>query len=106
MRDRASVNNVALSTIKVSLLDVGCFSHTFDHVGEKFVVTYLSEFMISWNNLFSHSFKAKIAWKEQTGIAMKTHSATQWWSKFDVIKQVHDLLGDIEAFLQKSASTQ
>ena len=37
MRDRASVNDVAMRTIKVvynELLDVGCFSHTFNHVGE------------------------------------------------------------------------
>ena len=36
MRDRASVNNVAVTTLKLvypSLLDVGCFSHTFDNVG-------------------------------------------------------------------------
>ena len=37
MCDRASVNNVAITTLKVvypSILDVGCFSHTLDHVGE------------------------------------------------------------------------
>ena len=38
MRDRASVNDVAIRTIKVvynELLDVGCFSHTLNHVGER-----------------------------------------------------------------------
>lgn len=38
MRDRASVNDVAMRTIRVvynQLLDVGCFSHTLDHVGER-----------------------------------------------------------------------
>ena len=37
MRDRASVNDVAMRTIKVvynELLDVGCFSHTLNYVGE------------------------------------------------------------------------
>ena len=37
MRDRASVNDVAMRTIKVvynELLDVGCFSHTLNHEGE------------------------------------------------------------------------
>ena len=38
MRDKASVNDVAMRTIKVVynelLLDVGCFSHTLNHVGE------------------------------------------------------------------------
>ena len=105
MRDRASVNNVAISTMKIVfpfLLDVGCFSHTLNHVGEKFAVAHLSEFTTSWINLFSHSYKAKTAWKEQTGIAMKTHSTTRWWSKFEVIKQVFDLFGDIEAFLRRN----
>ena len=35
MRDRASVNNLAMRTVKVTypnILDVGCFSHTLDNV--------------------------------------------------------------------------
>ena len=38
MRDRASVNDVAMRTIKVvynELLYVGCFSHTLNHVGNE-----------------------------------------------------------------------
>ena len=38
MRDRASVNNVAVRFIKVlyaNAFDVGCFSHTLDLVGDK-----------------------------------------------------------------------
>ena len=41
MRDCASSNNVAVTILKVvfpQLLDVGCFSHTLDHVGDKFCV--------------------------------------------------------------------
>ena len=48
MRDRASVNNVALRTVSViypHLLDVGCFAHTLDDVGEKFSSPVLSEFI-------------------------------------------------------------
>ena len=39
MRDRAAVNNVAMRTLAVvylKLLDVGCFSHTIDRVGQHF----------------------------------------------------------------------
>ena len=46
MHDRASVNIVAMSTIKVlypEVFDVGCFSHTIDHVGEKFKTPTLDE---------------------------------------------------------------
>ena len=62
MRDRASVNDVAIRTIKVvypALLDVGCFSHTLDLVGGKFNTPHLSEFMTAWVSLCSHSPKAQ-----------------------------------------------
>ena len=49
MRDRASTNEVAMRTVMVlypRLLDVGCFSHTLNLVGEHFHTTTLSEFGI------------------------------------------------------------
>ena len=39
MRDCVSANNVAMCTVKVvypSILDIGCFAHTLDRVGERF----------------------------------------------------------------------
>ena len=39
MHDRASVNSVAVRTLKVlypNVLNIGCFSHTIDHVGDNF----------------------------------------------------------------------
>ena len=39
MRDRAAVNNVAIQT-----LQIGCFSHTLDHVGEKMYTPVLDKF--------------------------------------------------------------
>ena len=42
VRDRASTNNVAVRTLTIvypKLLDVGCFSHTLDRVGEYFNVS-------------------------------------------------------------------
>ena len=39
MHDRASTNSVAVGTLQIvypKLLDVGCFSHTLDRVGEYF----------------------------------------------------------------------
>ena len=70
MRDRASTNNVALRTVKVvypDLLDIGCYSHTIDHVGEKFVTPSLDEFGKAWTGVFSHSPKARLLWRERTG---------------------------------------
>ena len=60
MRDRASVNNVAIWVLQVvypSLIDVGCFSHTINLAGEHFNVPTLSEFTTSWVSLFVHSAK-------------------------------------------------
>jgi len=49
MRDRASVNNVAMRTLQIvypNLVDIGCFSHTFSLVGERFKTPALSDFMV------------------------------------------------------------
>ena len=56
VRDRASVNNVALTTLKVVypvLVDIGCYSHTLNHVGERFSTPILCEFISAWILLFS-----------------------------------------------------
>ena len=83
MRDWASSNGVAMRTLAIvypKLLDVGCFSHTIDHVGERFHTPTLSEFGMAWVSLFAHSPKTRMLWREQTGQSMPTYSATRWWS--------------------------
>ena len=90
MRDRASVNNVAVRTIKVifpNILDIGCFSHTLDHVGEKFDTPVLTKFIKHWVSLFAHSPHAKLLWKDRTGKSLTTYSPTRWWSQWECIKQ-------------------
>ena len=106
MCDRAACNGVALRTIKIvysSIIDVGCFSHTLDLVGSKFVTPCLSSFIVWWISLFSHSPKAMLLWKERTGQSYKGYSATRWWSKYEVIRQVMDLFGDIHPFLEEAS---
>ena len=47
MRDRASVNNAAMRTVAMfypEMIDIGCFSHTINHVGEHFKIPHLHEF--------------------------------------------------------------
>ena len=103
MRDRAASNNVAVRTLKVlypHCVDIGCFSHTLDHVGEKFQTPVLEEFLTGWINLFSHSPKNKALWLEQTGKSMKTYSATRWWSWWEVMEQLMVQFGDVAPFLQ------
>ena len=58
MHDRASVNDVAMRTIEVvynELLDVGCFPHTMNHVGERMNTPILHDFCNAWIALFSRS---------------------------------------------------
>ena len=103
MRDGASANSAALQILKVlypNLLDVGCYLHTIDHVGEKFIVPNLHKFGTHWMSLFSHSPITHLLWKTRTGIALKSYSKTRWWSKFEVYEQVMNMYGDILPFLQ------
>lgn len=60
----------------------------------------LHQFMKAWISLFANSPKSRIAFKTQTGQSPQTHSPTRWWSKFEVIKQVHDSFHDIPNFLK------
>ena len=104
MRDRASVNDVAIRTLKVlypGVLDIGCFSHTLDLVGSKFVVPHLHDFMTAWVSLFNHSPKARLIWKEHTGRAILSYSPTRWWSRWELINQLLELYGDLDPFLRQ-----
>ena len=101
MRDRASVNSVAMRILSIvfpNVLDIGCFSHTLDHVGEKFKTPILDEFIKVWINMFSRS--PKILWRTKTGLPAPTYSPTRWWSKWEVIKHLHDTFGDIPSFVE------
>ena len=63
MRDCASVNSVAMRTLSIvfpNVSDIGCFSHTLDHVGENFKTPILDKFIKVWINMFSRSPKTKL----------------------------------------------
>ena len=91
MRDQSTVNSTAVRIMKIAypqLIDIGCFPHIIDHVGEHFVAPNLSEFVSNWISLFSHSPKTKMIWKEQTDRSMASYSATRWWSRWQVMEQL------------------
>ena len=103
MRDRASVNGVAMRTLKIifpHLVDIGCFSHTVNLAGERFKIPTLLEFINAWNSLFAHSAKARLCWREHCGSSMPSYCPTRWWSKWEVMKAVMLQFGDIEPFLR------
>ena len=79
MRDGASINVAAKRTVKVifpKVVDMRCFSHAIDGVGERFNIPTLRRFLQLWNALFCHSPPTRIAWQECTGISKKTYSQT------------------------------
>lgn len=80
IRNRASVNNVAMQMISVLyplVLDIGCFSRTLDNVSDQFKIPVLDKFMKHWQEMFSRSHKARLLWRERTGRALKTYSPTR-----------------------------
>ena len=102
MHDRASVNLAAMRTVKVMyplLTDIGCLSHTLDLVGGKFKLTTANLFVTLWISLFAHSPKVQALWKLKTGKAMSSYSKTRWWSRWEVMAQVHKQFQHINDFL-------
>ena len=105
MRDGASVNGAALRQLMFfypKLFDVVCFSHTIDNVGNHFEFKILDLFAWYWISMFSHSYNARLVWRERTGQCIHTFSETRWWSKWEVLRQVSEYFGDIEPFLREN----
>ena len=105
MRNGASVNGTALRQLKffcADLFNVVCFSRTLDNVGSHFEFQVLdSRSLIRfWLSFFSHSYNARLTWRKKTGQSIRTFSDTRWWSKWEVLKQVLDLFGDVEPLLR------
>ena len=99
------MNGAALRQLKffyADLLDVVCFSHTLDNVGSHFEFQVLDSFTHFWIGFFSHSYNARLVWREKTGQSIRTCSDTRWWSKWEVLKQVLELFADVEPFLREN----
>ena len=52
--------------------------------------------------MFSHSYNARLVWRERTGQSIRTFSETRWWSKWEVLRQVSEYFGDVEPFLREN----
>ena len=74
MHDRASINLVALWTIKVLYNRLFDVAHTLDRVGENMKTPVLDEFIKYWISLFSHSPKTRLAWTSMTGLTSPSYS--------------------------------
>ena len=105
MRDGASVNGAGVRILKAvypQILNVTCFAHTIDRVAHHFNLPTLDQFINWWLQLFATSAAAKLAWRELTGTAIKSHSATRWWSKWEAMKQLLTHFGDVQPFLDQN----
>lgn len=102
MHDRASVNKTAITTVQVlwqDLLDVPCFSHFMSGCGEKFDIDELDSFITLWVCTFSHSPAARLLFKEIAGVAPRLCCVTRWWSRWEVMHQVHSLWSKVVLFI-------
>ena len=104
-RDGASVNGAALRQLMFfyqNLFDAVCFSHTIDNVGNHFQFRIFDLFTRYWIGMFSHSYNARLVWRERTGKSIRTFSDTRWWSKWEVLNQVVNYFGYVEPFLREN----
>ena len=59
----------------------------------------LHKFLKAWVNLLLKSPKARLLWRERTGLSCPTYSSTRWWSWFEVVSHLFSLFEDIEPFI-------
>ena len=88
--------------VNPKVVDIGCFSHTIDHVGGYFKTPALTDFTSLWISLFSHSPNNRLLWKTKTARSMKSYSSNRWWSKWEVMQQIFLYFGDIAPFLDEN----
>ena len=58
-----------------------------------------------WEQMFKHSYNARLLWRERTGKSILTYSLTRWWSKWECEKQVLELFGDVPGFINDQNSS-
>ena len=84
------------------VLDVTCFCHTIDLVGNRFELPSLDCFMQYWTQLFAHSWATNLKWEEHTGFCIQSSSATRWWSRREVVHQFMTHFEDVEPLLEEN----
>ena len=105
MRDGASVNQAALNIVSFifpNVVNVVCFSHTLDNVGNHFEIPTLKEFGSLWIRMFRNICKAKLLWKDLTGRAPKSYGESRWWSRWEVYQQLMVQFGDVERCMEEA----
>ena len=84
IRDRARYGKVAMDVLRQiwdNALDMECFAHTLNHVGEQLKHPNLDPLLQALSYMWSVSTKARFMWKQLTGRMPPTASETRWWSR-------------------------
>ena len=84
IRDRARYGKVAMDVLLPiwdNALDMECFAHTLNHVGEQLKHPNLDPLLQALSYMWSVSPKARFMWKQLTGRMPPTASETRWWSR-------------------------
>ena len=104
-RDRASVNNAAVSILILSYrgaLDLHCLPHTLCHVGEHMPAPLALKLKQDLCKLNGLSLKSRKLWKEALQRAWKKVGNTRWWAAWELHAWVHE---EFELFLLFTAMT-
>lgn len=82
-----------------------CWCHVIDNAGNLFLTPVLDQFFTLYTAVFSHSAKMKVLWKAHFGKVPRSHSATRWFSKYEVIKEAFDKgwIANMREFLGSAA---
>jgi hypothetical protein len=84
IRDRARYGKVAMDVLLPiwdNALDMECFAHTLNHVGEQLKHPNLDPLLQALSYMWSVSPKARSMWRQLTGRMPPTASETRWWSR-------------------------
>jgi hAT family C-terminal dimerisation region len=99
-QDRVEVNRKALQGLEIlyeNSLSLFCLSHTLDK-GEMLLdccSDVTKKLVTKWlKNVWKPGFKD--AYKKRYGKFPMTFSKTRWWSRFDVLKEIYEIRGDLE----------
>jgi hypothetical protein len=79
--DSASLNGAAMELVqkvRPEIINLACVCHLADLVGSKLEMPDLHQFFTHWHNLFAHSLKSRLYFKEFFKKRLNEHSPTRY----------------------------
>jgi hypothetical protein len=101
--DRASTNTAAVDMLLVFMIFaifIGCFSHTLNNVGKKFIFDVLDDFMAAFLSM-QRSKGACMIWVTLAGVVPRSHNAIRWWALHEAVRHVWDHRDCLDEFVTR-----